>query len=185
MKPISKMLQLLLPHGIAWKKQANSPFTIATGKSLEQIKEYIDNLLPESMPGRAVQTLEKWHEEAGIIYNPNESLNRRQTRVAVALAFGGNQSPDYLIERIQQEFPDIEVLENTAPSGQDTNDYYALAGSVDTLEQQSLLLTLVEKIMPLHLAIQELYIVATVIDRAVCGIGRVGIMRTGAQIGEW
>ncbi|MDC7125788.1 MAG: DUF2313 domain-containing protein [Spirochaetales bacterium] len=138
----------------------------ALGESFERLRVFLGNVLTESNPSTAVDTLQEWYEQLGIKYDSSQSTENLQKVVSANYSNINLPTPDYISEKITTTFPNITIEETenyketqcgsaqcgSAYCGSEKQFfYYIVSGSVDSEDQLSQLKALLKRIVPEHL----------------------------------
>lgn len=83
---------------------------VALGASVDRWRAFMTDVLLESHPSTAIDTLAQWHDQLGIADDPTLPLEDRQARVRQMQTLIGGQSVAYLNEQIQIAYPGISVV---------------------------------------------------------------------------
>lgn len=178
----------------------------AIAAALERIRAALAALRTESNPGTASTTLEHWYSMLGLRYDSRLTLAARQALARSAYITLGGQSLTALTTAIQLAFPDvflsrpvfttelmvgigmvgqIEVTDypswyTGAEDGSYPVDYYLVGGAVNSADERTALLNLLQRITPAHM---EPVIGGLVIRdqtaTAEVGLGMVGLAEVG------
>ena len=180
----------------------------ALGFSVERLRLFLMEVIAESNPGTAVDTLPEWYQQSGIRYDSTLPLELRQARAKQAHTAVGGQSPGYLNDQIQIAYPDIKLQEvyiNSAfmagvgmagvmmamsypswlPSpladGEYPNFYYRVIGEVDYAYDLYSLKNLLDHIMPAPYEPVFAVTVRNLTPTSMAGIGMAGLMMAGRE----
>lgn len=182
---VKRALEILLPRGL-WNRldSTNSAFMSALATSLTRVVTFVDDIRFEAIPWLSTNQLRQWFTDLGVVYDPLKfPATLRKQIEAVYTAIGG-QSPEYLEAQIQKQFPAVTIIERTGPYGPDPL-VYTLTGEIDgPAAIEPTFLTLVRKLFPLHLELNNTTTISDLITSDVCGAGRVGAAIVGKAIGE-
>lgn len=110
----------LLPKGKAWSTESNTNlYKLLNGLSLEfeRVEKRKDQLLKESDPRTATETIEDWERVFGLPDDCDKesndfSIERRLKLVNRKISFRGGQSPSYFQNYIKALGFEAEVVEN-------------------------------------------------------------------------
>lgn len=180
----------------------------ALSLSLERLREFLIAVLDESNPLSAVDTLEEWHTQEGIVYDSSQSITKQQEIVNQAYSNAGGQDPDYLNGQIQKVFPDVQLQEvfiapefqagfgmaglmmassypswlvPTPTDGSYPNFYFRVIGEVDFVSDLTRIQNLLDKIMPVPYEPVYAVTIRNLTPSAMAGLGMAGLMMAGRE----
>ena len=109
-------LRLSFPQGKLWQKITADPLTLALGGVLENLRTAARQIIAESNPGTAVDTLPEWHAALGQKYDATRPIAEQRTRLeSIRLSIGG-MTLYQLQEQMSKEFPTVTISEVSANS---------------------------------------------------------------------
>lgn len=109
---MEKSLRSLFPPGWPWKLTGLfGDIVDALSLSLDRVRTFLFDIIAESNPGTAEDTLESWFEQLRLKYDATQTLDTLQSRARQAYGSIGGQDLDYLNDRIQTAYPDVEIIE--------------------------------------------------------------------------
>ncbi len=147
---IHRVLKLLFPSGHAWMLQGTLGDLIsALAESFSRLRTFFRDVLTESLPGKAVETLAEWFKALGLIYDETQPLADRQAMADATYTSFGGQNFDYLNPQIQKEYPLIYLEEILGDA--EKIYYYFVRGQIDDLADYNRIADVLVRIAPRHL----------------------------------
>lgn len=180
----------------------------ALSLSFERLRAFLTTVQDESNPSTAVETLEEWHTQEGIVYDSTLSISKQQDIVNQSYSNAGGQSPDYLNGQLQKVFPDVQLQEvfiepefmagfgmaglmmassypswvvPTPTDGSYPNFYFRVIGEVDYVSDLSRIQNLLDKIMPVPYEPVYAVTIRNLTPSAMAGLGMAGLMMAGRE----
>jgi len=112
------LLIKLLPQGLAWPRQPNLTRDIlleAHAEELVRVESRTFDLLRESDPRTAIETLEDWERVAGLpddcVISSTTTLQERRARLVQKLTSTGGQSPAFFYDLATELGYPVEIFE--------------------------------------------------------------------------
>jgi hypothetical protein len=166
---VRRTIENLLPPSIFQPLKGDMQLLInGLSVSIQEVRDYINQVRAESNPGTANQLLKEWFIQLGILYDETLSVSQRQGIARQIYAATGGQSEGYLSDLIQIAFPGAFVKR------QSIYGYLHVEGNVDSFEELIYLFDFVERIAPAE--IEPVFLVSTTGDDfssevpvAICG----------------
>lgn len=179
----------------------------AIAGALETVRGALYALRTEANPGTAVDTLAHWYQTLGLNYDSRLPLETRQALASQAFANIGGQSLATLNEAIRIAFPDVflvrptfstELMVGVAMTGQvrvtDYPDwytgvedgsypvsYYLVDGEVNSANERTALLNLLDRIAPAWME----PVIGSLVIRDQTATGEAGLTMVGlGQVGR-
>jgi len=176
--------------------------------SFERMRVFLNGVLDESNPSTAVETLEEWFNQEGIIYDSTQSTARLQELANQSYSNAGGQDPDYLNTQLQKAFPDVQLQEvfiapefqagfgmaglmmasnypvwlvPTPTDGSYPNFYFRVVGEVDFVSDLNRIQNLLDKIMPVPYEPVYAVTILNLTPSAMAGLGMSGLMMAGRE----
>jgi len=176
--------------------------------SFERMRVFLNGVLDESNPSTAVETLEEWFNQEGIIYDSTQSTARLQELANQSYSNAGGQDPDYLNTQLQKAFPDVQLQEvfiapefqagfgmaglmmassypswltPTPTDGSYPNFYFQVVGEVDEVSDLNRITNLLDKIMPVPYEPVFSVTIRNLTPSAMAGLGMSGLMMAGRE----
>jgi len=176
--------------------------------SFERMRVFLNGVLDESNPSTAVETLEEWFNQEGIVYDSTQSTSRLQELANQAYSNAGGQDPDYLNTQLQKAFPDVQLQEvsidpefqagfgmaglmmasnypswlvPTPTDGSYPNFYFQVIGEVDEVSDLNRITNLLDKIMPVPYEPVFSVTIRNLTPSAMAGLGMSGLMMAGRE----
>lgn len=180
----------------------------ALGDSFERLVQFFREVLTESNPGTADDTLEEWYTQLEIAYDPTQLTDVLQARAQQAHTSVGGSSIGYLNEQMQIAYPDVFLQEvfidpefqagfgmaglmmasnypawlTPAPTdGSYPNFFYRVLGEVDDTFDLFGILNLLDHIMPAPYEPVLAVTIRNLTPTAMAGIGMSGLMMAGRE----
>lgn len=195
---VSRSLRLLFPRGLAWRLPGQlGQLVDAIALSIDHLRLFALDVVMESLPGTANETLPDWYATADLPYDASLPLAARQVRLATALSATGGQSFGYLQDQLQAELPDTYLTESgisdPAVAGVYGVGRYGLMrygngnplhtfwvqGFVGTTEEYDRMLAILARIFPLHLGPMIGVSITSLLGYGRSGIAKSGTSRSG------
>lgn len=193
----SDMLRLLWPRGRAWDQVPDSPLALALGDILDQARDTILQIVAESRPGTATDTLPEWHAALGQAYDLSRPVEEMRARLeSVRLSVGG-MTLGMLRIQMAREFPDVEINEIPTTSeyglmeygvsifGAVAGDYspqmYEVLGTVADDYEATRVVAILAHYAPMHLIADVRLTIEGLTGIAEMGVGRYGLMEYGSD----
>ena len=199
-----------LPGGPAWRLATTFRAVIdALGLAFDRMREFITvEIIKESLPSTAEDTLSDWFTMLGIPYDSTQTLATRRARAKQAWTATGGQSLDYLNGIIQIAFPDVEIqgvfgyypteymvgigmvgqmqvtdypswLSPAPTDGSYPFAYYRVIGEVPDTSDLNRILGLLDRIAPAEMEPVLDITVTNLTPTAEAGLGMVGLAQVG------
>jgi hypothetical protein len=171
---IRNALTRLLPNGHAWRPATMTSAVLdALAESIDRVLAFLSDVRAESTPRTATNTIGEWYASMGIKYTPTIDLTTARGQIDSAYTSVGGQSIGYLNDQVKKQFPGVSIEE------QGSDFSYLVFGDVNTTNDYSSLLGLIDRLAPLHLApVFNIRIIET-LTTAYTGISIAGKARTG------
>ena len=152
------VLELLFPRGRAWSLSGDTGKLVeGIGTTLDRPKVALREVVAESLPGTATETLPEWHAALGQKYDSSVPIEDQRTKLAAILTSIGGVDIVRLNTQIQKELPNCYVAEPEMPE-QIPNCYYV--GNILpplTDEEYIRLFIILAYYAPLHLQPIEIF----------------------------
>ena len=105
-------LRSLFPPGHPWQLFGNIGQLIdGLALSLERLRVFLMDVITESNPGTATDTLQQWYAQLGITYDQTQSTATLRKRAKQAFTAIGGQSKEYIEAVLQVAYPNITIEE--------------------------------------------------------------------------
>lgn len=177
----------------------------ALSQSLIDLKVFLRDVTIEADPLTAVNTLEEWFDNEGLVYDPLISESEKQRQANQSFCSAGGQNQTYLEKEINKVFGDIELgtatisptemagfgmaglmMATDYPSwvtGVSPPDYptfyYRVTGHVDYVTDLTKLENLLSRLMPLPFEPVFAVEISNLTPTAEAGLGMSGLMMAG------
>lgn len=195
---IAKSLRSLLPKGRAlWLRDNGQKVIEGIAEPIESLKVVSRDVIDESWPGTAVETLPQWHSTFGINYDQTARTIAEQQMMLEAMetSQGGNTLA-LLQEQFDKEFggrivvSEAYVIGITGSArcgigrcGLAENIVYQLGynitGTILSVAESFRIEAIIARYGPAHLTPNSLLTDPSAIEIGISGIGRTGLARTG------
>ena len=166
-----KILKMLCPKGTLWNygEKFNS-FLECFANRIKELREYENNIVRESLPYTASDSISDWLKMYEIQTTNNALLDAKLLRL-YSNAFGG-QSIEYLNNLIQKEYPNIEIrLENNKTT-------ITITGEINTTVEYLMFIDFVEKIFPAYcLSVFSIEVLENFGQYGLCNLAISGVAR--------
>lgn len=193
---IDRTLRRLMPGGNAWRGRGNLALVLeGLAGQIEAARAFLDAAQTESIPKTASVTLQDWFRALGMYYEPGRTDDQRRAAADLAYTSAGGQSLEYLTDQLQKEYPHVWIEEGAtdasgvagdAVSGESvTSAYYnfsfnfSVKGDVFTVRDYYRVVSIVQRLAPLHLEPEFFIRILNELDIARTGIAVTGRARTG------
>lgn len=188
---VSDALRLLWPRGRAWRKVPDSPLALALGDVLDDARDTVRQIVAESRPGTATDTLPEWHAALGMAYDPLRPVAEMRERLeSVRLSVGG-MTLSLLRSQMAREFPGVTINEISATSemglaecgvsycaavdGDYSPTMYEVTGTVLDDYEATRVVAILAHYAPAHLIADVRLAILSVTATAELGVGRCGL----------
>jgi len=195
---ILNSLRSLLPKGRAlWLKNQGSQVLDGLSAPIETLKIQMRDVIDESWPGTAIETLPEWHTTMGVQYNPSARTIAEQQIMLSAMETGqGGNTLAKLQAQFDKEFGGRIVVSEAyvigitgdakcglARCGLGSNIVYSIGynitGTILSLTEASRIAEIIARYGPAHLTPNSLLSDPSAVVIGITGIGRTGLARTG------
>lgn len=191
----SDSLRLLWPRGRAWRKVPDSPLALALGDVLDDARDVVRQIVSESRPGTATDTLPEWNAALGLAYDLSRPIEEMRERLeSIRLSVGG-MTLSLLRNQMAREFPGVVINEISATSelglmecgvsycGAVDGDYsptmYEVTGTVADDYDATRVVAILAHYAPAHLIADVRLTVLSLSSTAELGVGRCGLAELG------
>jgi uncharacterized protein YmfQ (DUF2313 family) len=180
----------------------------ALALSIERLRVFLMDVLAESNPGTADETLRQWYADLGIAYDPTQSKAVLRKLARATYSAVGGQSRQYIESVLQIAYPNVSLeetiieTENMAgvgmagqmmatdyyswvpPAAQDGTYpvyYYRVTGTVSTPYDLNGIQNILDRIAPLtHIAVYDVTVLG-ITDTGMAGLGVAGLAEAGKE----
>nr|WP_233142895.1 putative phage tail protein [Marispirochaeta aestuarii] len=202
-------LRSLFPPGHPWQLFGNiGQLVDALALSLERLREFLMDVITESNPGTATDTLQQWYAQLGITYDPTQSTATLRKRAKQAFTAIGGQSKEYIEAVLQVAYPNVTIEEveiepinqvgigmigkmvttdyqSWVPAGAMDGTYpvyyYRVTGEISTPYDLNGIQNILDRIAPLtHTAVYDVTVLG-ITDTAMVGLGVTGLAEVGKE----
>ncbi len=113
---VTSTLKTLFPRGEAWRFPVKfRSVRDALSLQLDTVKVFLEEVITESNPGTAEDTLPEWYDQLNIRYDDTRSVRSLQERANQIYSAIGGQSKEYIEGQIQTAYPDAYIDEYNVP----------------------------------------------------------------------
>lgn len=175
---MARVIRALLPKGHAWRWD-DFGRRLIEGLSVEigRLRTFLRDIVAESFPRTATDTLPEWYENLGMPYDATVPLSTRQARAEQQYTAFGGQDIVYLNELLHVAYPNVSIerileffetdnmvghaetgraetqdypswISPRPTDGRETVGYYRVTGTVDSAGDIDAIQLLLDRIAP-------------------------------------
>ncbi len=112
MAVMNKCFKTLFPKGQPWMFPTYfKAVRDALAMELDRVRDFLFEVIAESNPGTATETLQEWFEQLNIKYDSTQSIANLRKRASQVYSSIGGQTRAYIEAQVQKLYPDITIAE--------------------------------------------------------------------------